>query len=276
MPWQIVIRNNTFGLLLLVVAFSLQLAFTSHQAGAQDMGVSAVICGGDSTGAQLDLVEPSGDTVVNLPTITLRGTVSYATQIEISIDGSYVRTVALSSEQTTFETDIELSKGTHTIELKANDVCQQQDATDSVVITYEPVEEPTNGGSTPTEVDNGGSGIIVNPESNGSGDEIISSEQLGGLGMFGGIAAPIKNFLYLSGLEGTVQGENAFIGLARVVLTIIALTAIIAASAVTPFIIHAVPALAQPFGIGGTRGFGIATWLVRATGLIVLSLLFFL
>jgi hypothetical protein len=82
--------------------------------------------------------------------------------VDIFIDNVYNNTVPISAEQTTFNTSVQLTAGTHTIRADATDVCANNNASDSVVVTYEPAQTPppTGGGSTgadvPTEIPNAG------------------------------------------------------------------------------------------------------------------------
>jgi len=128
-------RNNVFGRsvftglagILLSAAFALPVYAVDNQIGA-------VVCGAGSPGASIDITQPTDDSVVNQAVTTFRGTLNNTSQIVVEIDGDYVSTVAIGSNQTDFATDISLSEGTHTIVMTANDICGVQDASDSVVI----------------------------------------------------------------------------------------------------------------------------------------------
>jgi hypothetical protein len=135
---------------------------------AVSSSVNAAVCGAGA-GATLTIDSPQSDSVVNQPTVQVNGTVTDATQIEVSIDGQYNSTVPLSSGQTNYQTSVQLTTGTHTIALVANDVCQMQDANASVVVTYQSPANPGTGQQTPTDVNQGG-GIEVGGQPIDQGD----------------------------------------------------------------------------------------------------------
>lgn len=121
---------------------------------AADTTVGAAICG-TGAAATLTITDPPSDSVVDQPTVVVSGEVANATQIDISIDGDYDSTLPLSPGETNYQTSVQLTTGTHTIKLEANDVCQMQDATASVVVTYQARTTPGSGNETPTQVGEG-------------------------------------------------------------------------------------------------------------------------
>jgi len=121
---------------------------------AVDTTIGAAVCG-SGAGASLSVDAPPSDSVVDQPTVKIIGTVADATQIDISIDGQYDSTVPLSVGQTSYQADVQLTAGTHTISLVANDACQMQDAEASIVVTYQPKTTPGSGSETPTDVGDG-------------------------------------------------------------------------------------------------------------------------
>jgi len=149
--------------------------------GAQDTAINVAVCGVGSS-AQLTIDTPPSDSVVNTPNVQISGQVANATQIDISIDGQYNSTVPLGATQTSYSTSVQLSSGTHTVSLLANDVCNNQDATASVVITYQPQTTPGSGGDTPTTIDNGGGG---NGSGSGGGGVQIGGQPIDGFGADG-------------------------------------------------------------------------------------------
>jgi len=144
---------------------------------AQDTVINVAVCGTGSS-AQLTIDTPPSDSVVNTPNVQINGQVANATQIDISIDGQYNSTVPLGATQTSYSTTVQLSSGTHTVLLLANDICNNQDATASVVITYQPQSNPGSGGDTPTTVNNGSGG--------GGGGVQIGGQPISGIGAGGG------------------------------------------------------------------------------------------
>lgn len=146
--------------LFVVSAITLPTLLAEVSVFAASTSVNAAICG-TGAGATLAITSPESDSVVSNPTISVSGDVTNATQIDVSIDGQYNSTVPLSAGQTSYQTSVQLSAGTHTISLIANDVCQMQDGTASVVVTYQAQTTPSTGQGTPTQVgENGGQGGV--------------------------------------------------------------------------------------------------------------------
>lgn len=149
--------------------------------GAAATVINVAVCGVGS-GAQLTIGTPPSDSVVSTPNVQISGQVANATQIDISIDGQYSSTVPLGATQTSYSTTVQLSSGTHTVSLLANDVCNNQDATASVVVTYQPQSTPGSGGDTPTTVDPGGGG---GGSGSGGGGVQIGGQPINGFGAGG-------------------------------------------------------------------------------------------
>jgi hypothetical protein len=72
----------------------------------------------------------------------------------------------LNVTDTSFTTTLELTPGTHTITLVANDVCQNRSGSDTIVITYEKKAAPAPGVSVPTDIGGGQGGVHIYPEAN--------------------------------------------------------------------------------------------------------------
>lgn len=140
---------------------------------AASTSVNAAICGAGA-GATLTINSPPSDSVVSDPAVQVNGDVNNATQIDVSIDGQYNSTLPLSVGQTTYQTSVQLNSGTHTISLVANDVCQMQNATASVVVTYQSQTSPSSGQATPTQVGEGGV-KLGEPLSNSSKEDSSTS-----------------------------------------------------------------------------------------------------
>lgn len=126
----------------------------SHAVGAESV-VQAIVC---REGASLAISQPMSDSVVTTPGVALEGDVAQATQIEVTIDGQFNGVVPLNAAATTFTATVQLSPGTHTIQLTAVDACQIENATDSVVVTYQApdITSPSVGSQTATDVPAGG------------------------------------------------------------------------------------------------------------------------
>jgi hypothetical protein len=239
---------------------------------ALDNSVNAVVCSNTGDGATITITQPASDSIIDQPSVTLRGQVANATQIEIEIDGQYVNTVPLGANQASYETDVTLSEGTHTIGLTAPDVCQHGDGTASIVITYHPTTPPSNGGTTPTDV---GDGVVVGPDTN-KGDE-PTGLQITQLPVLGAAISTISDFASSIGLDTTFAGANSVVaGSTRVGLTIVSLTLVVSAGTVAPAVMQAVPAMAQAAHVGNVRLRSYTGWGLRIGGLLLMGLVYFL
>lgn len=158
--------KTSFFTLVLSIGFAM-VATSSVGAVSGDTEIRAVVCGGG--GSSVSVSSPQDDSTVNDSTIDVQGSVSHATQITISIDGQYSQTIPLGNNQTSFQASVSIAEGTHTILFVANDVCQVSNGSTSIVLTYEPTTDPSNGGETPTDVDNGGVAV-------GTGDEAVATD----------------------------------------------------------------------------------------------------
>ncbi|HRJ06713.1 MAG TPA: Ig-like domain-containing protein [Candidatus Saccharibacteria bacterium] len=236
---------------------------------AVNSGIGATVCGSNAAGAQIEITEPNDDSIVNQAAIKVRGTVSGASQIDVEIDGQYSSTVAVGPTQTSFEIEVTLSSGTHTITLTANDICQNQDDGDSIVITYQPETEPSDGGSTPTDVDGG---ITI-----GDNDEIAepSAIEINQFPLAGAIISFISDFAVASGLDATVPDNNVVTGLARVGITVTALTLIVAAGSVAPVVMQVAPGVKELFNTTSARSRTYLGWILRAGGVLMMLLVYF-
>lgn len=166
MSYSVAGTKSSFRFLLLLFVSVITLG-GAQIAYAEDTTVNLALCGSGS-GATVTIDLPINDSVVNQPTVQVSGAVSNASQIDVAVDSQYYSTVPLNPGQTSYTTLVQLSAGTHTISLVANDVCNVQDGTASVVVTYQPQSNPGTGGSTPTEV--GDDGAILNNDPVGAED----------------------------------------------------------------------------------------------------------
>lgn len=172
-----------------------------------DTELQAVVCG--SQGSDISISSPQTDSVVNNPTVDIEGSVSHATQIEISVDGQYSQTQPVASDQTSFQASVNITTGTHTIHLVANDVCQVRNGSSSVVITFDPNSNPGTGNETPTTVDSGG--VIVGPnDATIPEDKASTYQKLRNAVVIGPILQQLENAFHVTGLDSTVaQGGVA-------------------------------------------------------------------
>jgi hypothetical protein len=242
-------------------------------AAAVDSEVGAIVCGTGSPGAAIDITQPNDDSVVDQAITTFRGSINNTSQIIVEIDGDYVSTVAIGSNQSVFDTDISLSEGTHTIKMTANDICGTMDASDSVVITYQPDTNPSNGETTPTEVDGEPNVTVVTDEQIEDDDIAQRIEQLP---LIGAAVSVVADFVNISGLESTVSTGNVTVGVARVGITVAALTSVVMASSLAPVAAQALPGLAESFNISSHRSMIYLGWAIRGAGILTMAIVYFL
>ncbi len=251
----------------LVVGVGLLTFGAADNVRAVDTGVNAVICGQDAPGASIDITQPNDDSIVNQPASTFRGTVANATQIEVEIDGQYDSTVTIAYNQATFAIDLSLTEGTHTVKLTANDVCQVKNASDSIVITYQPVDEPSDGGSTPTDVDGG---TVVDPD--GPAPTPSDGPWFERSPLLKGVTEFVADVGRLLGIDRPFVGDGPVLGIIRTTSVLGALFVIAMAGALAPWVQQRVPRLRSPFGMTTTASHRLVTWLLRLSAFIVIVL----
>lgn len=147
--------------------------------GAQaNTTIGATVC--SSSGSLVTVSSPPSDSVVTDPAVTLKGTVSQATQISVTIDDNFDSVIALNTGQSAFEAPIQLPTGTHTVKLTAIDSCQQNDGVSTVILTFTPPpSSASTGEQTATGINNGtnqSGGVTV-----GAGSEAIEPNKGGGI-----------------------------------------------------------------------------------------------
>jgi len=175
----------------------------------------------------------------------MSGTIADITQIDISIDGNYSRSVGISSGQTTFSFDVVLNPGTRTISLEGYDICSLDNPTDDIVVTYEPASPPSNGGDIPTNVNpdpsnnaggNQGGGIIVSDPSTVNGQPVDGD--LDGING-GGIQLPnfLQRFIIITDLDTITEG-GTISGLLRLFVILTGFLVIVLASGIVALLGH--------------------------------------
>jgi hypothetical protein len=121
---------------------------------AEDTQVNAVVCGG-MQGASLTVEQPKSDSLTASSPIAFQGAVSNATQIDVTVDDNYDSTLPINPNQPTYQILINLTTGTHTVKLTANDICHVQNAVQTVVITYQPVITTSDGAQVESSTSSG-------------------------------------------------------------------------------------------------------------------------
>ena len=129
-----------------IIALFAGLLFSAVNSGlyAQSSQINATLC--DTSGPELQIDSPASDSVVNQPSIVLKGSSQRTTQIDIYINNVYSQTVAVGLDGL-FETILVVNSGTNTIDLKAHYSCNQTTKFYQLVITY------SAAGELPTQAD---------------------------------------------------------------------------------------------------------------------------
>lgn len=269
------LKNNvaSFGIVLAMLSAVL----TAQPAHGTDTQIGVAVCGDTIPAAAVTIQEPLGDSVVDQPTVTIRGVALNATQVLISIDDQYSVTVALPVTSTSFATDIFLTPGTHTIKTEAFGICGGAPSEDTVVVTYQPAAPPSNGGITPTDIEGTVSldGVPVDVE------EIAQDEEttpLNELPVVGPVVNMVSDFATAIGLSNTIAGNNTspVVGVARVGVTVAAITTIVMAGSIAPLAAQALPGVSELFNANSHRSMIYFGWVIRGVGAIAMALAYFL
>ncbi len=237
----------------------------SPVASATTTQVNAAICG--DVGSTITITSPLSDSTVDVPSLVIEGTVANATQITSTVNGQYSQTLALSISQTTFELTETLAAGTNTIELVANDVCQVQNGSDNVIVTYEPDTDPGSGGETPTEIDGGGVVIGGQPQL-GLEDQPLY-EKIRTLAVVGPLFQLVEASLRAIGLDATIERSGILATALRVGLLFGGLMMVLFASVILQnFNLKIITAMhaVLPRGMRGKWLYRL--WTVRLFGLL--------
>jgi len=174
MRWFDAERNNSKSIAFVAIAFAACLVLgtgASVPVHAQTV-VGATIC---SDGPAISITSPGSDSVVTSSTVTLDGTVDQASQIEIRVDGVFDSTIPLDIGQTSFSAAVQLTTGTHTIEVRAVNTCAGPNNTASVVVTYAPApQEASTGSDTSTTVE--GVGVTAPDATTGDTSQQVDNQ----------------------------------------------------------------------------------------------------
>ena len=190
------IRRCQLGIVVLAAAIM------PTQLVSAESNLAAIICD-PSQSAELTVIRPRSDSVVNTADIELSGDVKQASQLELYVDDAYSGVVPLSYNDTTYTTTVAIGLGTHTIKVVAVDVCQVGNATASIVVTYQNTTAASTGSQVPTNVD-GSSTTGQSVASNRSPlDQFILLPLMG-------LAQSLDLIAYDSTTPGQVQIANMF------------------------------------------------------------------
>lgn len=188
-------------------------------AQALDSTVSALVCNATMDGGAIFITSPLNDSSIGSSVLTVKGTVSKISQVELYIDGAYSQTKALSPGTTTYSMQTTISKGTHTIFVRGSDNCGGNQQSSSVVVTYQPQVAPSVGSSVVTS-----GGVVVGGNSLDSETQPLDiPEQSGGTYFF-----PMMTDVFrMTDLDtlGNVSLAWAFV---HIILLVVGLTLLVA------------------------------------------------
>lgn len=227
-------KSSRFGWLIAAIAVSSIAGCGISRSVFADDGsvIGATVCTSAST---ITLTAPVSDSVVTDASVSIAGTVTQASQIEIQIDGTFDSILPLTIGQTSFSGTVQLTKGTHTITATAVSICPGASGSAAVVVTYEPaVETPSTGGQTGTntEGDKSVGGVTINSE----GSTITSPPQ-SGFGFFSPILQPLEGIAsWLNLNTGDSSGDVASMPVVR---------ALVFTGGIYLFVIGIAPSLVQ-------------------------------
>jgi hypothetical protein len=216
--------------------------------------------------------------VVSTQLTRVRATVTHASQVEITLNGQYVTTLAIGANQTSLQTDLTLEQGTHTIAMTALDICNTKNATDTVVITYQPEVQPSTGVSTPTEIaaEQPTDGVVIAADP--LTDSEVASPEIEQLPIVGPIVNAVTDLTATIGLNQTLASNGAplAVGVARVALTAAAVTSVVMAASLAPLALQAAPGLTEVFHAGSHRSMIYLEWAIRGVGVLAMAIAYFI
>lgn len=161
------------GIRLAVLALSASVSLSSS-AQALDTTITASVCNATLDGSAIFITSPLNDSTIASSKLTVKGTVSQISQVELYIDGAYSQSKALAPGATSYSLDASIPRGTHTIYVRGSDLCGGTKKSSNVVVTYQTQVAPTVGSDVPTTTggSSSGGGVIV-------GEPLTSSNQPG-------------------------------------------------------------------------------------------------
>jgi hypothetical protein len=244
--------------------------------GDTEIGVS--LCGSSVPAAQLTVTEPASDSVVPNAVTSFRGTVANTTQVEIMIDGQFNNSVSIGANETTFQADVTLAQGTHTVTVTAIAICGGQNASQDIILTHQPAVEPSSGVTTPTEIpaDTPDEGVVISSEPLEEGD--VAAPGIEQLPVIGPIVNAVTDFSQSIGLSQTLAGSGAplSVGVARVALTAAAVTSVVMAASLAPLALQAAPGITEVFHAGSHRSMIYLEWAIRGVGVLAMAIAYFI
>jgi hypothetical protein len=137
-----------------IFVVGLLMLFAGSTVGAEgaDSRIQVMVCP-TAEEVQFSITQPDSDSIVNESKVVLSGSTSFISQVDIHLNDAYNNTLALSYDESSFESPISLRPGTNTIKVVATGTCGVTSIERSVVITYQPKVQPSTGQNVDTQVD---------------------------------------------------------------------------------------------------------------------------
>ncbi|RYX79477.1 hypothetical protein EON76_02045 [bacterium] len=131
---------------------------SSYTVSAQGSAVNAIIC---SSGSTVTLQQPTSDSIVTSPVVTISGQVTQASQVEVYVNDQLDSISSIPVGQSAFSTTATVSTGTSTIKVVAVDICQLQSGQASSVVTFNPPPENSGSNGSDAQTNLPGQGVII-------------------------------------------------------------------------------------------------------------------
>lgn len=259
-------KSKALQLFCLIVGVVLAASVATVQTvAAQSSVVGVTVCTNMSS---ITLDEPVSDSIVTNTTISISGTVSQSGQIEVRVDGAFNNVIPLSIGQTTYAGEVQLSTGTHEINVTAINSCSGPNSSAMSVVTYAPPPQtPSIGSETPTTV---GGVLPPNTAQSAAGGDSIT---LNSLGFLDEILKPLEGVatwlnIDLGSQTDQVQRDTLTVGRATALLAGLVLMF----TSVVPVVLQGaatVPVITSFFPTDTTisRRRQIVAWILRIAGL---------
>lgn len=208
---------------------------TDVKVHATDSMIEVRVCGAQSS-ATISIDQPASDSTVDRQPIIISGQLHDVSQVSVMVDGSYSHSLAIARGQTTYQTPVAVTSGTHTIEVIGNDTCGLADPSAAVVVTYTPATPPSSGGDTPTNVPSdsssvSGGGFTVGGIPDGQSGINNDQNRIVNPDWLSTLPAPVRKFMRVTDLY-TVAQDGVVAGIFRVGSILVGIAMIIWGSVV--------------------------------------------
>ncbi len=137
--------------LLASLSLLVMIGFLVGSTKAQNNIIRTILCDTNSTPI-VTVLDPQSDSLVDQPLINVSGQTEQTTQIDIFVNDAYSSSVAVEPSGS-FAVNVPLAKGNNTIRLDAYFSCNQNSASEVLIITYEPKVQPSEGADTDTDIE---------------------------------------------------------------------------------------------------------------------------